>query len=398
MNGSPSLTEDEIVNFMYVLDDKEKSPKMIEMEFLSRMRNVKTGKELKTFYINHLDLFIANESAFIEGMLDSEFDLSLYTKLKAMHFKVKDYFDALKTQSHILPNAFSPSPTRRTSTTKPINVWGSEIVSSTSSPSSWSSTLKTFLYGGYPVNSIFSKIDPVTFAEVCDRMYKLSYFNSEARYMQYYARHHKEKLQGKNVEIIKGVFNNLQKKLLYEIDLFCRTGKISLIVFILNDILLTFLKMGNIPLASFVLNSCLHQRLFICKPLLVTKILEQYNDLSKFKRYRFLDGLDKITLSFVNAMSIPDSSFGENQKLSVFNKIYAAMSKTRVQLFNDKMFKQHQDFISDITVYEYLHPERFIEGNLVGEIECIMTVCKKDVNDDDDDDSLSSLNQTAKTN
>lgn len=370
-----SISNEEIINFAYSYDDKKTPLKELEQKIIENVQHLDDIDKIKTFYLNHLDLFVQNQNKFKNVIRNKNF-LDEYMKYRTAFADIKSYIDSLSLYSTLTsPNSVPQTPLTPNTPNTPLSV-----SSKSSRASSAKSRFSSLFEKKYPSLSIFNKIDPTEFARICHKMYLSYYFLIEIREYQYYSRVSSREVEGYAFEF-SNFYDNFYRKLESEIEIFCEANEFSLLADTFIIVSKYFLEVGNTPLAQACIN--LMNRFQICKEHKVKQFLEAYDlsfplnalSLKKYKKFTYLVDPISINRAFITAQET------EN-KIKTFSFIQTKMVKTKDEILanNITSFKSNYD---DFTVFNYINPKIIIKEKLYtsstpGGMEylCIQKKCK----------------------
>ncbi len=346
-------TNEDLVNFVYVLDDKTSDLNAIEQKVVIMLAGTDDVDKHRTLYEHHLDLFIQNQNSFKQSFNDARMQLQKFMRQRVLYASVDKYFNTLKMKSR---DTITPvTPTSRFS---PLTLF---------SPKSASSG-KGGLFSKHPEGSIFANVDPVDFAATCHKMFLFYYFMMETRYYHYYSKFEKVSMGGYAGEF-KSFFNNFYRKLELEVELYCLSKQFSLLTEIIITVTQAMLELGNIPLAKICI--MLLDRFKLCKEKRISQFKETVRDLKSFNKYQYLIDPDSIRLAFVSSREVKN-------RTTAFTKIYTKVAATRKLILSEQLDVHVQE--ADSLVYSFLQPDVFIIHPLYAgtksEIECIKERCK----------------------
>jgi hypothetical protein len=347
--SSETISNDEIINFAFVYDDKKHSLEELEERIIDQLRNSNDITKIKTFYMNHLDLFVKHQNKF-QNIIRNKMFLDEYLKYRTVFADIKTFLDGL--------NLYSTLSSPMTPMTSPLTPSTPSSILSSPSKSSVKSRLSGIFQRTYPVLSIFNQVPPEDFALKCHRIYLAYYFVTEMREYQYYSRVSTREV-GRFAQAFSNFYNNLYRKLESEIELFCESNQLSLLTDVFINLSKYFLEVGNTPLAQITIS--LMSRFQICKQKKIQQFLESYNitlplspgSLKNYKKFAYLVEPDSINKAFITAQET------EN-KIKTFSFIQKKMITTRDEILSQQLFVTKPNY-DDFLIFNYINPKIIIK-------------------------------------
>ena len=370
------IPNEELINFAFLYDDKNTALKDIDSKIITNIHDLDDIDKMKTFYLNHLDLFVQNQNKF-KNIIRNQVFLDEYIKYRTAFADIKTYIDSLS-----LYNTLSSSPSSSVLITPvtPGSPGTLSISSKSSRASSTKSRLSSLFEKKYPVLSIFHRVDPAEFAQICHKMYLCYYFLIEMREYQYYSRVSTREVGGYAYNF-SNFSDNFYRRLESEIEIFCESNNFSLLAETFITLSTYFLEVGNVPLAQLCIN--LMNRFKICKESKIQKFLESYNlsfplnalSLKDHKKFTYLVDPIAINRAFITAQET------EN-KIKTFSFIQTKMIKTREEILSKHITSTKPSY-NDFLVFNYINPNVIIKERLYKtstpdgmEYLCIQQKCK----------------------
>lgn len=369
-----TISIDEIINFAYMYDDKKHTLKELEDKIIQQLQFSNDIVKLKTFYLNHLDLFVKHQNKF-QKVIRYHLFLDDYMKYRTTFADIKTFLDSLTLHYTLTSTPSTPSTPSTLSPSTP----SSSI--STSSKSSIKSKLIGLFEKSYPILSIFHKITPEDFSIKCHRMYLCYYFMTEMREYQFYSRVSNRELSN-YAEEFSNFYNNLYRKLEQEIDIFCEANQFSSLTDIFITLTKYFLEVGNTPLAQITIN--LIERFKICKHKKIQQFFESYNisnnnSLKQYKQFSYLVDPGSINKAFITAQET-------DNKIKTFSFIQKKMITTRDEILTKDIMSVKPNY-DDFILFNYINPkitikEKLYTSSTPGGMEylCIENKCKSPQN------------------
>lgn len=369
-----TISNDEIINFAFLYDDKKHTLKELENMIIDKLKDSNDMTKMKTFYLNHLDLFVKNQNKF-QNIIRNKLFLDNYMKYRTAFADITTFLESLGLYSTLSPS----TPQIQTTPTTPSTP--SSILSSPSK-SSVKSKLSSLFSKTYPILSIFHQVEPTDFAAKCHRMYLAYYFVIEMREYQFYSRVSTREV-GRFAQEFSNFYNNLYRKLESEIELFCESNQFSLLADVFILLIKYFLEVGNTPLAQIPIS--LMSRFKICKHKKIEQFLEEYNihlplspgALKDYKKFTYLVDPDSINKAFITAQET------EN-KIKTFAFIQKKMITTRDEILSQQVFSVKANY-DDFLIFNYINPKIIIKEKLYtsstpGGMDylCIQQKCKQE--------------------
>lgn len=351
------ISNDEIINFAYLYDDKNTSLKNIENKIIDDIQNSANIEKAKIFYLNHLDLFVSNQNKFKNIIRNQNF-LDEYMKYRIAFTNIKSYIDSMSLYNSLSSETSMLSETSKKYSKSKFNIFEKKM----------------------PVSSIFYKVEVTNFAKICHKIYLAYYFLTEIRQYQYYSKVSSRELTGYAFEF-SNFYDNFYRKLESEIEIFCDANNFSLLTDIFITLSTYFLDVGNIPLAQICIN--LMNRFEICKQKKIEAFLQSYNlsypldtlSLKDYKKFTYLVDPISINRAFITAQET-------ESKIKTFSFIQTKMVKTKDEILSYNITSTKPTF-DDFVVFNYLNPKSLIKEKLYktaspGSIEylCIQQKCK----------------------
>jgi hypothetical protein len=380
-DSSETISNDEIINFAFLYDDKKHTLKELEDSIITKLKDSNDMTKMRIFYLNHLDLFVKNQNKF-QNIIRNKLFLDNYIRYRTVFADITTFLESLNLYSTLSPSTpgsrLSTQPSPRTPQTP-------STPSSTLSSPSKSSIKSRFsgLFGKtYPILSIFHQIEPTEFALKCHRMYLAYYFVTEMREYQFYSRVSTREVD-RYAQEFSNFYNNLYRKLESEIELFCESNQFSLLADVFIILTKYFLDVGNTPLAQIVIS--LIGRFQVCKHKKIHQFLDEYNihlplspgALKDYKKFTYLVDPDSINKAFITAQET------EN-KIKTFSFIQKKMITTRDEILAQQLFSVKPNY-DDFLIFNYINPRIIIKEKLYtsstpGGMEylCIQQKCKQE--------------------
>ena len=366
------IPTEEIINFAFLYDNKKTPLEELEDKIIDNIKDLTDIDKIKTFYLNHLDLFVKNQNKFKNIIRDKQF-LDEYMKYRVAFADIKNYIDSLGLYTN-LTSPMSPTPVSPT----PVSPNPSQV----SSPLSISSKYRfnKIFQKKYPKLSIFHKIGPLEFSRICHKLYLSYYFLTEIREYQFYSRVSTRELHNYADEFAN-FYDNFYRKLEGEIEIFCEANDFSLLADTFITLSTYFLDVGNMPFAKICIS--LMDRFKICKENKVKQFLESHNlslplnalSLKNYKQFTYLVDPDSINRAFITAQET------EN-KIKTFSFIQTKMVKTKEEILSKNLMDTKSTY-DDFLVFNYINPtiiikERQYKTSSPGGMEylCIQEKCK----------------------
>jgi hypothetical protein len=354
---------EEIINFAFLYDDKKTPLKELEDKIIDKIQHLEDIDKIKTFYLNHLDLFVKYQNKF-QNVIRNHIFLDEYMKYRTSFADIKSYIDNLTLYNTQISPSESSSPS--TMISRP-------------STASIKSKITGIFEKKYPPLSIFSKIEPNDFSIICHKIYLCYYFLTEIREYQFYSRVSKRELNGYAHEF-ENFYDNFYRKMENEIEIFCEANKFSLLVETFISLSKYFLEVGNTAFSHTCIS--LMNRFKICKENKVQEFLDIYNlslplnilALTNYKKFTYLVDPGSINRAFINANEV------EN-KIKSFSFIQSKMIKTKQEILSQNITST-KSTNNDFLVFNYINPkitikEKLYTSSTPGGIEflCIQDKC-----------------------
>lgn len=371
-----NVSNEEIINFAFLYDDKKTSLSDIESQFIDNIQLLDDPSKMKLFYLNHLDLFVKHQNKF-KNIIRNQTFLDEYMKYRTEFANIKTYVDSLSLYNNLTSPQSLPSTPNTPNTPSSAT---SSVASRSSRASSARSRFSNIFERKYPQLSIFSKVPPEEFARICHKIYLAYYFLSEIRQYQFYSRVSTREVHG-YAEEFSNFYDNFYRKLEAEIEIFCDANEFSLLADTFITLSKIFLEVGNVPFAQTTIN--LMNRFQICKEQKIQKFLESYNlsfplnalSLKDHKKFTYLVDPTSINRAFITAQET------EN-KIKTFSFIQTKMVKTKDEILIQKITLQKPTY-DDFTVFNYINPkiiiiEKLYTASSPGGLDylCIHKKCK----------------------
>lgn len=361
---SEGMLNEDIINFAYLYDDKKKSLTDLENEIVDKLANSENMFQMKTFYLNHLDLFVNNQSKF-KNVMNYHLFLEEYLPYRVAYTNIKTFLEGVSLHSELT----SPSTPRPVTSSSPMSVDSNDSRDSTSSKKSM---LSDIFKKKYVKNSIFRLVEPTDFAESCHKFYMYYYFMSEMREYLYWSKSDTGRVSG-YARDFSYMCNNFSMKLRQEAELYCDAGEIDVFLKICMKLIDQFLLLNNTILCKLCIN--MMTAFELCKNEKIVKYFESKNiDVSKRfityglkSSFEYLVEPGKLFLTFLSSRS-------DDKKISMkrFSYIQQKIVNTKEQILNSQIISSKANF-ADIMVFKYLTPKNLQHF----ENECIKTKCKQ---------------------
>lgn len=353
-DSSETISNEEIINFAFIYDDKKHSLEELEERIVNNLKDSNDITKMKTFYMNHLDLFVKYQNKF-QNIIRNKMFLDEYLKYRTAFADIKTFLDSLNLYSTL------SSPMTPPTLSSPMTPSTPSSTLSSPSKSSVKSRLSGMFQRTYPILSIFNQITPEEFGIKCHRMYLAYYFITEMREYQFYSRVSTREL-GRFAQDFSNFYNNLYRKLESEIELFCESNQLSLLTDVFINLSKYFLEVGNTPLAQIVIS--LMGRFQICKQKKIQQFLETYKlnlplspgSLKDYKKFTYLVEPDSINKAFITAQET------EN-KIKTFSFIQKKMITTRDEILAQQLFTVKPNY-DDFLLFNYINPRIIIKEKL----------------------------------
>lgn len=343
--GLTEMEDEELVNFIYTMDEKNSSLAEIEGGVMKVLEK-KDIDQVQMFYMHHIDLFIRYQYMFADKLKDPGFRVLNYMKWRNAYASLETYFNGLRMHYKL------------STPVTPVKSIGSVI----------SNKLLQVTGYKYTKGSIFAMVDPHDFARICHKLYVYYYFMSETRFFHYVSRNNSE-MTGYASELT-GLFNNFYRKMEFEVELFCLAGNTNGLVEVFTKMTTTLLNLGNIPLAKVCIS--LIERFKMCKEKKVQEFQRSLKEMKLYNKYKYFVTPDAILRAFIQSNET-------NDKARLFGIIYKKILDTKKQLIEMEEVKMQADG-NDFIVYNYLQPSDPIKTQLYsgrGEIDCLKEKCRK---------------------
>jgi hypothetical protein len=376
INLYADVSNGELINFAYLYDDKKTSLKDIESRIIDNIHDIDDIDKIKIFYLNHLDLFIKNQSKF-KKIIRNQVFLDEYMKYRTAFADIKAYIDSLSLYNTLLSPETPNTPRTPNSIGTPDTP---NSILSTSSKSSAKSRFSGFFDKKYPLLSIFNKVEPLEFGKICHKIYLAYYFLIEMREYQYYSRVSTREVKGYAGEF-SNFYDNFYRKLESEIEIFCESNSFSLLADTFITLSTYFLDVGNTSLAQICIN--LMDRFKICKESKIKQFLESQNltlplnalSIKNYKKFTYLVEPTSINRAFVTSQET-------ESKIKTFSFIQTKMVKTKEEILSKNITSTKTTY-DDFLVFNYINPKIIIKNKLYTssspcgiECLCIQQKCK----------------------